>query len=226
MKVAGLIWLYDFPLWRTSLLNMLRVCDEVYVWFDGKHGDTEILAGVTADARCFDKIKGVLVSDLEWGTADKLGPFHDEALRMLDGVKPDIVALWSQDETYGDVDLYKQDLVDLFHSDKDALMVHCDYPMPVDHGEPPFRGRPYPPCPHMRAYKWKPGLTYIPYQGYCRVTNYADPKHHMMAKAKYTHWCMFTKEMRDSKLAWLKKYYAELYNHLTMEGGPYDVQPR
>jgi len=58
---------------------------------------------------------------------------------------------------------------------------------------------PYPALPHMRAFKWRPGLSFYPYHGRGQAFPYVTEETQMKARNKIRHWCFYTKQMEREK---------------------------
>ena len=87
---------------------------------------------------------------------------RENTIRMLDDVKPDIVLFPDDDETYPKN--LKKILKDFWQSEHDNLWFHMWYLW----GQPNKvrRDHLFKSMCHVRAFKWKPNLTYLPQCGY------------------------------------------------------------
>ena len=189
MHTALMISLYDVPHCQDTLKAVAPYCDHAVIRVDNKC----CLDKLDIAVFCADLFETAVVypSDLTWNRWN----WREEMLRKLDHVAPDLVLCPDEDERFG---VTLQDDIDAFMaSDRNAMMFSYHTPMPTDDGRVLFDGRPYPGMPHMKAFKWSKGLTYRPYQGFARVTNYAAPGMHYHAKTKIWHYCCYTQEMRD-----------------------------
>jgi len=200
-NIVGQIALFRFPLWEDMLRDLMKYVDALYLRFDGLLGDREILNNL--DHVCGDKLKDVYVSKKRWNG----WIWREEMIRMLDVVKPEMVMCPDEDEMFDkniikDIEVFKQ------RKDKQMAFVY-KYPMPTE-GRIVYGHKPLPSKAHVKLYKWKKGLTYFPYLGRARITNYG--KKYILGKAEMLHYCYYTEEMRNSKLRntkekekWIKK---------------------
>lgn len=198
MKVVGTMAICAHPMTEHCLRRVSSYCDELYIRFDGNTGDQALLERVQKHP----KVKNVFIS------VQPFSPWvwHEESIRMLDEVKPQLVICLDDDEEFSEV--FALELQRFWESDKVAMMFRYQAPMPTNDDRVILNGRAYPPSPHMKAYKWIPGLTYKPYQGYARVTEYAhDAAKHWMADTEIKHYCMYTQEMEKEKKAYIRKLY-------------------
>lgn len=197
MKIVETMAITKHPCTEMCLEDVTKYVDGVYIRFDRVNGDKKLYD------RCLSspKVAGWFISEAPFTPYT----WHEESIRMLDEVKPDVVICLDDDEMF-DRDP-RPDIEKFMASDKDAMMISYT-PLPSDDGRTIINGAAFPPCPHMKIYKWKPGLTYKPYQGYARVTDYAhDQSKHFYPEVKIKHYCMFTKEMEVQKKAYLRKLY-------------------
>ena len=188
MKVVGQMAIYNFPLWEKCLLSLSSKVDELYLRFDTLRGNVEILEKIKKSNN--PKIKNILESNVFWNKFN----WREEMIRMLDDVKPDIVIVIDEDEAFEES--IKDEIIDFYKSDKLAMMVDYAVPMPTDDKSLVSK---YPGKSHMKVYKWKPGLTYVPYRSFARVTNYCDPSYYWFSKSKLLHYCYFNKEIRKMR---------------------------
>lgn len=178
-----------FPLWEQCLASLRDKCDALYLRFDSRTGDPAVLDALPAV--CGGKLKDVLVSKTKWNRWN----WREEMIRMLDGVKPDMVLAPDQDEEFGPGLL--DELYLLAASSHNALMFAYRVPPPTADG---FRvWQPWPRGAHMKAYKWRRRLTYRPYKSYAKVTNYAARKHWRMASTQILHYAFYTPELRAAR---------------------------
>jgi len=187
--IVGLMALCRFPYYDSCLRGLLRLVDKVYLRFDGVVGDIKIYQSI--ENICGDKLGDVYVSDSEWNAFI----WREELLRMLDGVKPELVLFPDEDEVFGPG--IENDLRRFRKSDRQQLAFNYQHPAPTIDGWK--HKKPYPSEPHIKAYKWKPGLTYIPYKKRASLSNYGK-FNYKMAKSKILHYCFYTPELREKKL--------------------------
>jgi len=192
-RIAGLLALSDFPLWRQTVDQLCELCDDIYVRFDTNAGDIDIYRAVR-DA-CGDKLRHIMCID-GWHPPE----WREELLRLVDSAedKPDIIVFIDQDELIADLPAFRAELDEFWHSDKDGMMMGYE-PLVTRDGETVNDGAPYPPEPHMKAYKWREGLSYWPWHYHGIVGPYVNPACHWKARASILHYCCYTKGLRDLK---------------------------
>jgi hypothetical protein len=116
-------------------------------------------------------------------------------LRALDRICPDFVLCPDQDEIF-DPDGFDDDFDDFKSSGKDGMMFYFQNPTEDGRDVPEF-----PTGAHMKAFRWRPGLTYGPdYAGFARVKQYSDSRNHFMASTRIRHYCFYTPEMEAAKV--------------------------
>jgi glycosyltransferase involved in cell wall biosynthesis len=189
MIVAGIMAIAPefFPLWKRCLASLAQRCDKLYVRVDLNH-----LGGVTLDeirSAAGERLCGIMASTEGWNRWN----WREDLLRMLDRADCDIVLCPDQDEEFGEE--FDADLKAFYVSGKDGMMI--DFVCPTDDGSAVEK---YPGKPHMKAFRWRKGLTYRNYQGFARLTDYASAAHHWQAASKLTHLCFLTPEMRSAKV--------------------------
>jgi len=187
--IVGLMALCRFQYYNKCLCDLLGLVDKVYLRFDGIVGDKKIIEAIPGI--CGNKLGGIYISASNWNAF----VWREELLRMLDDVKPDLVLFPDEDESFGSG--IEDDLRRLKKSNKQQLAFNYAYPAPSVDGWK--HKKPYPSKPHIKAYKWKPGLTYIPYKKRASLSNYGK-FNYKMAKSKILHYCFYTPELRKSKL--------------------------
>ena len=190
MRIAATIALNRFPFWKRVVESALQYADALYCRFDALNGDPDILRGIKGLAG--DKVKGVFVADEGWTVPQ----WREDMIRMLDADGCDIVLTPDEDEEFGDG--FADELKRFADSDKDAMMFYYE-PLRTREGKLLNEGMPYPPDPHMKAYKWRKGLTYFPYHGDGKVALYANPAKHWNATTKIQHLCCWTDAMHAQK---------------------------
>jgi hypothetical protein len=192
-----------FPLFNNTIKKLSENVDEIYLRFDDINGDKSIIDNIDEVSK--SKIKGILYSKTRWDTFT----WREEMLRMLDDVKPDLVLSVDQDEIFEDT--IKTEMMDFYKSDKLGMMFNYVSPMPTDDGSIILGGKPYPLHPHMKAYKWKPDLTYLPYCGNAKIRKYSGSRDWYMAKTKILHYSMYRKEWQVQKESFIKKFWGTSY---------------
>ena len=139
---------------------------------------------------CGEKLKSLIIGKSRWNKFN----WRQSMLREIDnlGLRPRIVLTPDQDEKFGPG--LADDIARLLRSQQQALMFR--YEMSTCDGEKvPL----YPERPHMKTFKWRTGLTYVPYQTCAVVTNYARPWHQLAATSRMRHYCYYTKQLRQER---------------------------
>lgn len=196
-RIIATVAVSRFPLWRKCLAELPNLCTGICIRFDEKNGDRDIWKFLKGSGQHF--FKGKLLKLEKFDRPWVLGRWHEDLLRMADNLHPDIILAPCQDETFHI--RFPRELNKFWLSGKSAMMF--DFQMRTDDGRD--LGYTYPPYPHMRVYRWKPKLTYLPYQGLARVVQYVDKSCHWKARSRINHWCMYTKAMQRKKEAWAEK---------------------
>ena len=191
-----------FELWKQCLVSLAGMCDEVVIRLDGPAAEGEEFHNAIY-TMCGHKIHSIGFAKNAWNRWN----WRESMLREVDKLEPEIVLCPDQDEmfklSFRDGEGIMDDIEALRASDKQGLMFSYHSPMPTCDGAPalppdaPYAT--YPGAPHMKAFKWQPGLSYKDYTGFARVTNYAHPKHHLAANSKIMHYCCWTEAMRKGK---------------------------
>lgn len=190
VAISGTIYGRPFPLWEKCLATLCTQCDRVHVRFDSKNGLPDVPDKVRSIAG--DKLGKILISG-DWNR--NLYYWREELLRSLDDVRPTFVLTPDQDEEFepgihGDLQRLKDSRVP-------SLMFGYRTPMPTADGVKIMSS--YPPSPHMKAFKWKPGLRYVPYRFWAQVTQYATSTLQMKANSRILHYCYWTAELRKDR---------------------------
>lgn len=174
-----------FPFWRGPLEAMRDLCDVVVVRWDARTGDPAVRDLIPAI--CGNKLHALIIGQARWN-----GCFWRESmLRAVDQTRPTLVLTPDQDEEFAPE--VREDLARLLRSDRQALMFR--YKMITSDGA---KVEINPTRPHMKAFKWRTGLSYMPYRGYARVHNYASKHDHLLAKSRIRHYCYCTPELREA----------------------------
>jgi len=198
MKIIGQTSLTNFTLWEMCLKELSTHVDELHIRFDQQTGNPDILKTIQDPKFLDGKIKQILISSTKWNRWN----WREEQIRMLDTIKPDIVLVLDQDETFSDeIDL---EIKEFWKSSREAMMFLYTNPLPTNDGR---IVKYYPSKPHMKVYKWKEQLTYNPYIGYAKVTNYRNPELHWVANTKINHFCYYTPEIEKLKSEELAKRF-------------------
>lgn len=189
-----------FPLWRECLTSLTCQCDKVVILLDLRGLDESKMSAsqITKDAHNIANDCGIhVVSEYyHWNRWN----WREALLLYVNQFTPEIVLCPDQDEQY--TDGLEDDLDRLRDSDHSGLMFRYHAPLPTMDGSDPCEGAPYPTypgMPHMKAFKWRKGLSYAKYTGFARITNYSAPEHHLAAQSEIMHYCCWTPEMRAGK---------------------------
>jgi len=200
-RVVATVMVTDSPVVIKCLSQLPKICDRIYVLFDCKNGSPELLRELRNNARKIfgGKLKKIVKHRKTW----EQGIWHEWCLRILDDERPEIVVTVGHDEVL-QVNKFKADLERLRRGDQPSLML--DYgTMPTDDGRKiPYI---YPVAAHMKAFRWEPGLSYVPYNGRGQVWQYASPAWQFVGKSKVMHYCMWTKGMQAEKEQWIRSNY-------------------
>jgi len=192
MKIAAVVAMSSFPMWRKTLGELCKVADEIYIRWDSANGDPEIPK--YAPEICGKKLKTVFVTNNPWIVPD----WREECLQLVYSQKCDAdILLWpDEDEIFGTG--FREELDNFWRSGKDAIMF--DYhPLESDDGRQINGGVPYPPDPHMKACRLIPGLSFFPYHGDGKIAKYHRPESWFLAKTKIHHFAAYTKGLQESK---------------------------
>lgn len=189
IKIAGVMALWRFPLWEQSFRQLVNLSDKVFVRFDLNDGEPSIPSRVVDIGK--DKLESMIARRDPWTKAG----WREQLLRMLDDYKPDIVLFIDDDEMYGEG--IEKDIVDFYNSGKGQMMFKYKTPLPTMDGSVVNRGKPYPGLPHMKAFRWKEGLTYHPYPTLAKLGSYKGEEV-FEAQSEILHYCMYTKELQRS----------------------------
>lgn len=193
MKIASVIALCRSPLFEDTIHQCVRLSDGVVIRFDAKNGDPAILQA--AQSLCGDKLIKTIICD-GWPIVPQ---WREEGLRALDEFKPDIVLCPDEDEVFAaDDDSFKEELKAFWFSEKKGMMFSYN-PLVTKDNRIVNNGVPYPPDPHMKAYKWAEGLSYYPYHGNAIIAKYCNSASHWNAHCKIDHYCCWTLAMEKSK---------------------------
>jgi hypothetical protein len=197
--IVGQMALYNHPMWRMTLAALLTHVDKVYLRWDQAGLDTNIAGGSRiSDAQilCGPKFGGLLISATPWRPTN----WREEMLRLLDTVKPSIVLAPDEDEVFGEG--IEDDIETLRRSKHSQMAFEYVVPMPTNDGFD-TGPKPYPSKSHVKAFRWKPGLTYLPYKRRARLANYSKTAF-VLGKSKILHYAFYTEEMRKTHLTTAK----------------------
>ncbi|MCP4651130.1 MAG: hypothetical protein GY853_13775 [PVC group bacterium] len=177
----------DFPLWKQCLKSLASHVDELYLRFDMRTGDKNILPEI--ESCCDGKLKKLIKSDIVWDNHN----WKEELLRILDSVHPRVVLFPDEDEEFDSG--IEKDIKNFMDSDCKEMIFDFKTILPKGITKAPSEdGRVYPFTKHVKVFKWRPGLTYIPYKNRGRLFTYLDNPQYE-AKSKITHYHFYTMEL-------------------------------
>jgi len=164
LKIVGLVMVHDNEDYIDILLDDLeKYTDEIYV---NANDPTPMVLDAIHKRSSVKKIIYTSNGDRGWSQ----GGQRDNAMRMLDDIKPDIVLFPDDDEVYPK---NLKDQLEVFWNDKQKLTFW--FRLLYLWGDPyHFRSDGKWKCiHHVRAMKWQQGITYVPhYAGYACPSNY------------------------------------------------------
>lgn len=176
-----------FPLAEFCLDKLMSITRRVIFRFD-----TRTCTPLYMEAMCNKYHPETTLYEDSWAP-DK---FREDLLRAIDTIpnKPKVVLCQDEDEVFDPC--MEGDITTLINKGVDCGgMVSYGKPMPTEDGTLIFDGGSYPSAPHMLMFRWRPDLTYLPYQGYARVNNYTNIPY-FIPKAKVWHYCCYTATLR------------------------------
>lgn len=199
MKIAGVMAIANSPVWLKCLIALYPLCDVICLRFD-----LNMWRGEHWRVMKLPKVREVYFTKKKWNRWN----WREDCLEMSNRLKPDIVLTPDQDEIF--LDGVEKEFQAFWKSNRKAMMFSYHSPMPSENRHDPLNGKVYPSLRHMKAFKWKPGLTYFPYQGRGQISQYAhDGKLHWQAKTQILHYCMYDRESERLKKKWVMKEYGE-----------------
>jgi len=209
-KIAGLMMIHYFK-WPWCLEALSDYVDEIYLLL---HYTPEFKGDWP---KKMPKVKDITEVEynkeftrIENRKIGLMGELREKTLRMLDIVKPDLVFFPDEDEAFGEPEYLIEDLIRFIESTKPQMAFkRCNF---WDSMETVRKDRWAFYRPHVKIYKWHPQLTYLPYRGFNRVTNFGNKK--MIAKTAIRHYGFMEKEERERKYHTLLKGQEEKYKHL------------
>lgn len=193
MLIAGLMAISDFPLATQMLADLASRVDILCIRFDTITGAQAIWHRCLSAIAFQDRVY-VLRSKKPWNRWN----WREDLIRMLDNIKPDFVLFPDSDETFGPD--FEDDFLVFQNSGWDMMMF--DYEMITEDNR---LVRKYPGARHCKAFRWQPGITYIPYTGYARP-NFPDGANGLRqgrgfhAQSRIQHYCFFTRKMESNKI--------------------------
>ena len=191
IKVVGQMAICKHPMWKTCLTELCKHVDEVYIRFDLKFRKYQILSHIPIV--CGSKLKSIVCYNVEWNKFN----WREDLIRMLDNAKPDIVLSLDEDEIFENT--IDSDIINFHKSEKCAAMFNYYAPMPTKDGSIILDGKPYPSSRHMKMFKWKAGLTYLPYKGNAKLSNYENPQTWYLSDTKIKHYSLYDERIYKKK---------------------------
>jgi hypothetical protein len=212
-KIAGLMMLHYFK-WPWCLEQLADYVDEIYLHL---HYTPEFRQEWPMSC---PKVKGYTIFEhekeltrVENRKIGLLGQLREGSIRLLDEVEPDLVFFPDEDEAFGEPHLLVKDLRRLMGSKTRQLAFkRCNF---WDSMDTVRKDRWSFYRPHVKVYKWQPGLTYLPYRGFNRVTNYGNRK--MVARTVIKHYAFMEREERERRYRTLFKGQEGKYKKLLKE---------
>jgi len=191
---AGLVSVSWFPLSAELVSDLAKYVDYLVLWFDlpkekGGAGDRKILEECKERLDYMGCKYKVIESDVKWSQ----WKWREVLIRELDKVKPGHVIALDSDEQI-DPTFYRE--FEEFKRSRFSVMLAMPEMITADGREVEKT----PTCMHCKAFKWYPGITYKPYQGYALPNMPVRPKptyrtNSFYAKSKYKHYCYYTPEI-------------------------------
>jgi hypothetical protein len=213
-KIAGLMMLHYFK-WPWCLESLADYVDEIYIHLHATPSFPKVHwpLRVAKVSRCLVLEHEREMTRIENRKIGLMGTLRERTLRMLDEVKPDLVFFPDEDEAYGEPDLVARDLHRLIRSGKKQLAFHrCNF-WDSMHMVRKDKWAYY--RPHVKVYRWQPGLTYLPYAGFNRLTNYGRRK--VVARTVIKHYAFLEKSERERRYRELLKGQEDKYAKLLSE---------
>jgi len=188
--------LHSHPKWKKCLKSLADKVDDLYLRFDMRTGDMSILPQI--EDYCKGKLRGLLKSDIVWNNHN----WKEELLRMMDNTGADIVLFPDEDEEFEDG--VEEDIKNFINGPYKELMFGFKTIIPKTRKRLPKRkGIVYPCSNHCKIFKWKPGLTYIPYPKRACLASYVGYPN-LNARSKIIHWHFYPEYMYDK---WSRRLY-------------------
>jgi hypothetical protein len=210
-KICGLMMLHYFK-WPWCLSDLVEYVDEIYLLL---HFSGEFRADWY---KSVPNVKGAVeitfekeLSRLEFRRQGNRQKFREQAIRMLDGVRPDLVFFPDEDESFPEPEHLVKDLARLYRSRRDQLAfrrINFWDSMETVRKDTwnGYHGA------HVRVYKWREGLTYHPYIGFNRVSSYG--KRRLFASTGMKHYAFMRKEDREWRYHVLFKGQERIFRNL------------
>lgn len=210
MKVVGLLMGHeDNDYIQLVLDDLSKYVDEIYV---NLNDATDVIKEAVTNCPKVVKIIETTNDGHPWNQAI----VRDKTLRMLDEVKPDIVLFPDSDEVYPDT--MPEILKEFIESPNECLWFNLMYVW--DKPNQVRRDGLFKSMHHVRAFKWRPGLTFLPQCGYgAKPTNTESVGYRFHASAPIKHYGYMTEANRIKKYTrWgNKKYLDKEYRDKTIK---------
>ena len=197
-KMVGLMMLHYFK-WPWCLQDLTHYVDELYLLL---HYSPEFRADWPQKVKKVVRYEEISI-DREWQVMEwreNQAGFRDRLLRMADDSGPDLMLFPDEDESFPEPDILVQDLKRFLRSRKQQLAFkRCNFwdsMNTVRKDKWIYYG------PHVKVYKWQPGLSYIPYSGFNRVATYG--KDRLVSRSVMKHYAYMEKSERERR-------YKDLY---------------
>ena len=193
IETIGLMAVSDYMYAPEMAARMKNYCDEMIYRFDVLTGDYNVIR------RCVNAVPdaGVIVSVEKWNRWNWRQELLDAA---VEGYEFDYVLFLDSDEAFENYQQAVADIDAFKKSGADFMMF--DYEMIVDDYRKPKK---YPGCRHCKLYRYRPGMSYRPYQGYARPTIICQQSGRIIqpkvynAQVRIGHYCFYTAEMERKK---------------------------
>lgn len=187
-RVVGCLMLHDDDHWAIPcLMNLDKYVDGIYI---NLNNPTPICKKIAETWPTVKRIIYTTNKNNKWNQ----GLQRENTIRMLDDAKPDLVLWPDSDETFPDS--LKTVLKDFIKSGLNTLWFGLFYYWNSPHLI--RRDGRWKSMHHVRAYRWQPGITYIPYAGYTNPTTFVDQKK-FNSPVAMNHWGYMLKEDRERK---------------------------
>lgn len=194
--LLGQMSLYRFPYWRMTVKSLARYCDQLHIRIQPHSTQQPIThADVVSAAETLGPGDVHLFSSQM--DRSHQSAWREELIRMLDGHAQagDVVLSLDEDEVYGEG--IQQDLDNFQESTAAYALFGYRRPMPTIDGSLDKCPHVYPAARHCKMFRWQPGLTFQPYRGYARCTQFADPAvPRYDARSLISHYCFFDESLR------------------------------
>lgn len=196
-KIIWLLAVCDFELLERCFKNNEKFVDEIYLRFDKENTSQKTIDYLMK----FEKVKGHIFREKPGSN----NIWREELLSMPKCNENDIIMTLDIDETISEEVV--TDINSFYKSRADHMLIGYNVCPSEDNSNSEI----YPTSAHMKFFKWKKGISYLPYYGYAQISQYANKKHRSYAtKHKIDHYCMWTKEMKKTKIDSAIRKYGKL----------------